>query len=576
MTSGDEPNGKLWEDLFDQLLVPFKVPEQDMLEIKPGGNDNELRIKFVRNHFPREVTCKLDRLSDLVWSEAITWLNLQHKSLVAQLTSLAATEFELARLQEENARLRQQIFGTSSEKSAELEIASPATEMLPQDNHPAKTTKPHARAGGRKPLPANLPREDVLHELEPVERACSCCNGLIHPIGEEVTEQLTVIPAKFKVWRHIRTKYVCRSCGKFVTAPGAKPIIEKSSYASADFLAHVATQKYQFGLPFYRQETIFANSGFSFNRTTLASLMIGCSDRLTALYECLRENLLNQRVIQADETTVQVLKERDRTPQSKSQLWLFRSSVEAMRPIVLFDYQTSRSGEHPKRFLGHYDLHAFKGYLQVDGYAGYNKIPDVIRVACMAHIRRKFAEVVKSLPRDATGSPAHEVIDLIAKLYAIEKRLKGLDHRIRYKTRQRESIPILESIKSWLDDMKPKVTPSSGLGKAIGYALSQWDFMLRYVEDGELSIDNNIAEREIKAVVIGRKNWLFADTPDGMRANAVMYSLVQTAKANGIDPFVYLRYVIDKMPTLKSSKDVECLLPWNMPAADLEERKLAA
>lgn len=576
MTTSKEPPGNLWGDLIDQLLMPFKVPERNMVEINPGGNENELRIKFVHNHFPREATCKLDRLSDLVWSEAITWLHEQHQCLVARVTSLVNTEVEVARLQEENTRLRQQIFGTSSEKSTELENVTPTTEVPEQGNSPAKTPKPHARAGGRKPLPADLPREDVIHKLEAAERVCSCCDGLIHPIGEEVTEQLTVIPAKFKVLRHVRTKYVCRSCGKFTTAPGAKPIIEKSSYASADFLAHIATQKYQFGLPFYRQETIFANSGFSFNRTTLANLMIGCSDRLTALYECLRENLIDQHVIQADETTVQVLKEKDRTPQSKSQLWLFRSSAEAIRQIVLFDYQTSRGGEHPKRFLGHYDRHAFKGYLQVDGYAGYNKIPDVIRVACMAHIRRKFAAVIKSLPRNAASSPAHEVIDLIAKLYAIEKRLKGLDHRIRYKTRQRESVPILESIKKWLDDMMPKVTPGSSLGKAIGYALSQWGFMLRYVEDGELSIDNNIAEREIKAVVIGRKNWLFADSPEGMRANAVMYSLVQTAKANGIDPFVYLRYVIDKMPTLKSSKEVECLLPWNMPPADAAECKLAA
>lgn len=318
MTSSEEPLGNPWEDLFDQLLMPFKVPERNMVEINPGSNENELCIKFVHNHFPREVTCKLDRLSDLVWSEAITWLHEQHECLVARVTSLANTEVEVARLQEENTRLRQQIFGTSSEKSAELEIATPATETLPQGKPPAKTPKPHARAGGRKPLPAHLPREDVPHELE------------------------------------------------------------------------------------------------------------------------------------------------------------------------------------------------------------------------------------------------------------------AADHRIRYKTRQCDSVPILENIKSWLDDMKPKVTPGSGLGKAISYALGQWDFMLRYVDDGELSIDNNIAEREIKAVVIGRKNWLFADSPEGMRANAVMYSLVQTAKANGIDPFVYLRYVIDKMPMLKSSKEVECLLPWNMPPVDKAEHKLAA
>lgn len=340
------------------------------------------------------------------------------------------------------------------------------------------------------------------------------------------------------------------------------------SYASADFLAHVATQKYQFGLPLYRQEKIFEQAGLSFNRTTLANLMIGCADRLTALYEALREHLLRQRVIHADETVVQVLKEQGRKPQSRSYLWLYRSSANALNPVVLFDYQTTRGSQHPRRFLDIDGEEAFQGYLQVDGYSGYNQLNGLTRVGCMAHMRRRFVAVIQTLPSGTVGSPAHHAVDLFAKLYEIENSIKGLDYRTRYRTRRRESIPILNELKRWLDEAKPRVTPKSGLGKAIGYALAQWDVVARFVADGELAIDNNIAEREIKAVVIGRKNWLFSDSPAGMHANAVIYSLVQTAKANGVDPFTYLRYVIETMPMLRSASEIECMFPWNMPNAD--------
>jgi len=286
---------------------------------------------------------------------------------------------------------------------------------------------------------------------------------------------------------------------------------------------------------------------------------------MVALTELLRQHLLSQGIVHADETTVQVLKETDRRPQSKSYLWLYRSQQDSPRQVVLFDYQMTRGSEHPRRFLNIGKVDAFSGYIHVDGYSGYNKLDGTVRVGCMAHVRRKFIEVIKLQPSGVTGSPANFACELIGKLYDVERKIKGLDHHVRKKIRTTESISILQMFKDWLEKMYPTVTPKSALGRAIGYALEQWQAISRFVEDGRLSIDNNIAEREIKSVVIGRKNWLFADSEDGMRANATMYSLVQTAKANNINPFDYLRHVFATMPLLRTAAEVESLLPWNVP-----------
>jgi transposase len=551
--------------------------ESDGVRVLPGIRSGSICIEYIENHFIHRVTLESATYFDRISYGAFDLLYKQNNSLRERM---AQVEEDNSSIKEEVTRLKQQLFGTSSEQSASIapELPPPAeqepTPDIPSTNQPSKERVVQMR--GRKPLPAHLPRERITYELPLHERFCPCCNGAIRPIGEEVTEQLTVIPARFKVLQHARKKYVCRDCGKFVTAPGNKSLIEKSSYASADFLAHVACSKYQFGLPFYRQEAIFEQAGLAFNRTTLANLMIGCADKLSALHETLRQELLRQNIIHADETNIQVLKEADRKPQTRSYLWLYRSSQTAPQQIVLFDYQMTRAGEHPRRFLGVDEDHSFKGFLQVDGYAGYNGLHGITRVGCMAHVRRKFTDVIKTLPPQATTSPAHHAEEIIGRLYGIERQTNGLPERIRYKVRQEESIPILQDLKSWLDDMRPKVAPKSGLGKAIGYALDQWTVVTRYVDDGCLAIDNNIAEREIKAVVIGRKNWLFADSMEGMHANAVMYSLVQTAKANGINPFDYLKYVIETMPLLRTAREVESLLPWNMPRANLEMELMAA
>lgn len=539
--------------------------KRDGVYIGPLGNTDCVSIQFVERNMARYYPLSVESPHEFLMYEAI---RRQRDEVDVLHGHVVKVTDENALLKEENARLKQTIFGTSSEKSSDQQpdLASSVDSSPPSQEVPVQKPAKKARASGagRKPLPAHLPRERIEYDLPSHDQFCPCCQGAIHRIGEEVTEQLTVIPAQFKVLQHARAKYVCRACGTFTTAPGNKPLIEKSSYASPDFLAHVACSKYQYGLPFYRQESIFEQTGLSFNRTTLANLMIGCSDKLSAVTELLRQHLLTQDVIHADETSVQVLKETDRRPQSKSYLWLYRSRQDADQPIVLFDYQMTRSGQHPRKFLGIDEIGAFSGHIQVDGYAGYNGLNGTVRVGCMAHVRRKFSDVIKLQPIGVTGGPANYADEVIGKLYGIERRIKGLDHHVRYKIRTEESVPILLEFKAWLDKMLPTVVPKSGLGKAIGYALDQWSAVTRFVEDGRLAIDNNIAEREIKAVVIGRKNWLFADSMDGMRANATMYSLVQTAKANNINPFDYLRYVFETIPLLKKSSQIECLLPWNM------------
>jgi transposase len=551
-----------WNEIFS--------PEAEGVRVSPGPATGQLTIDYIENHSVHGIVHEGDSYFDWVLRNA---LQSMHGERLRQAQ-------KIVELEEQVAQLRQMVFGTSSEQMPSGTETSQPEPVADLDSAAAADPKVvdlskerAARNAGRKPLPDHLPRELHIHDAS----SCPCCQGKsLHMIGEEATEQLTVEPARFKVLRHLRKKYRCKSCEKVFTAAGPKHLIEKSSYASPEFLAYVACSKYQYGLPFYRQEAIFNQAGLPVNRTTLANLMMGTADKFLALYAVLREALLKQDAIHADETNIQVLKEPGRKATTKSWLWLYRSREAEPHQVVLFEYQQTRAGEHPRRFLDIDGPLAFKGFLQVDGYGGYNNLSGLTRVGCMTHVRRKFAAIVKPLPSQACNTPAHHALELIGKLYGIERRINGSSDRIRYRVRQQESVPILDELKAWLDEMQPKVTPKGELGKAIGYALDQWAAVRRYVDDGRLAIDNNIAEREIKAVVIGRKNWLFADSVDGAHTNAVMYSLVQTAKANGLDPFDYLRYVIETLPKLRTAAEIHVLLPWNMPGSCHAEDCIAA
>jgi transposase len=474
---------------------------------------------------------------------------------------------EITALEEKNRLLQREIYGASSEKNPidiDGPVSEPPTDLAERTSVFETPSVKKDSHRGRKPLPENLPREDVLHDIPLEDRTCTECSSQLRPMGIDVSEQLVVIPAHFQVRRHLRHKYSCPVCQTVVCACIPRSMIPGGSYSSPEFLAHIATSRYQFGLPFYRQEAMFHNAGIKVNRTTLAGSMIRCVEKLEPLMAVLQCELLSQPIIHADETRLQVLKEPGRLAQAQSFLWLYRSGQRAARPVVIFQYQQDRSGKHPQKFLSQNGGSIYNGFLQVDGYSGYNQIAGVRRVGCMAHVRRKFVEALEGIPaRDKKNSHAAAALDLIGRLYAIERKIIDQPPKDRWIVRQKESAPILLEFHSWLSDLQSKVLPKGLLGRAVGYAVEQWSYVSRYVEDGRLAIDNNVAEREIKAVVIGRKNWLFADSPAGARANAVFYSIVRSAIANGLDPYAYLKEIFEKLPNMTTADEVESLAPWN-------------
>ena len=421
---------------------------------------------------------------------------------------------------------------------------------------PANTRKKR----GRKPLPDNLPRIDVIHDLPESERHCDHDGRLLSEIGEVISEQLDIIPAKIQVIRHIRKKYAC-TCGQCIkTAPlPAQPI--PKSMASPGLLAHIAVSKYQDALPLYRQETILQRIGVDLPRATLANWMIQAGTLIQPVINLLRDRLLDYDILQMDETTVQVLNEAGKTAQSKSYLWLQRGGPPD-QPVVLYDYDPGRGAGVPKRLLA-----GFTGYLQTDGYDGYNAVVAVnglTHVGCMAHARRKFSEAVKAQGKNKKRGKAHRGLALIQKLYRVEKQARRLNPEERYARRQQQASPVLDDLRSWLDDTLPLVPPKSATGKALNYLRREWDKLIHYLDDGRLEIDNNGEENAIRPFVVGRKNWLFSASVKGVKASANLYSLIETAKANGLEPYAYLLYLLTERPQAETVEAIEALLPGNI------------
>ncbi|MBF0311691.1 MAG: IS66 family transposase [Magnetococcales bacterium] len=423
---------------------------------------------------------------------------------------------------------------------------------------------------GRKPLPDWLPRVEIVHELPESERICDLDESLLTEIGREISEQLDIIPAQVRVIRHIRIKYGCPHCHQGVkTAPAPKRPIPKA-LATAALLAHVAVAKYADGLPLYRQGDILTRAGIDLSRSTLANWMIQAGNLVQPLINLLRDQLLSHGVIQMDETTVQVLNEPGKKATTRSYMWVQRGTP-AEGTVILFDYDPSRSGSVPKNLLAEY-----QGYLQTDGYDGYLAVgadPHIIHVGCWAHARRKFDEAIKAMGRDGKGKPgkAGQAMALIRKLYLVEKDLREAkaDPQTRFEVRHARAGPILDELKTWLDKNLPTAPPKTALGVAMGYLNSQWPRLIRYLEDGRLEIDNNGVENAIRPFVIGRKGWLFSDSVRGVKASANLYSIIETAKANGLEPFAYLRHIFTALPTATTLEDFEKLLPWNIDQAAL-------
>lgn len=447
------------------------------------------------------------------------------------------------------------LFNEAEAISAEA-VAEEATTTIPEHKR-----KKH----GRKPLPDHIPRTRIEHDLPEPEKICGCgCRKTC--IGEAVSEQLDIIPAKIQVLQHVRLKYACRSCegveddGPAVMIAPMPPQPIPKSNASPGLLAHIVTAKFQDGLPLYRQETMFARIGVELPRSTMANWMIRAGDLIRPLINLMHETQLGYDMLQMDETTLQVLKEKDRAATSNSYMWVTRGGPPSS-PIILFTYDPSRSGAVPLRLLAD-----FKGYLQTDGYDGYSAVSkreDIIHVGCLAHARRKFDEAVKAQTTNKTGL-ARQGFNMIQRIYRIEREASGreLGHDERKQLRDEKAKPLWEEMRQWLGQSIGQAPPGTLTGKALGYLNTQWPRLIRYLDDGRLEADNNRAENAIRPFVMGRKAWLFSDTPAGAEASARLYSLIETAKANGIEPYAYLRQVFTELPRAENLADIEALLPY--------------
>ena len=482
-------------------------------------------------------------------------------------------EQQVAILLEQIRLLRHERFGKTSEKQP----ADSSLEQLPlfdlpepEDIEPAKIViEEHRRKKpGRRPLPADLPRVEVLHDLEDGEKICACgCE--LRRIGEEVTEQLDIVPARIQVQRHVRPKYACPQCegveddGPTVRiAPAPLQLIPRS-IASPGLLAHVLTAKFVDHLPFYRQEQFFARLGVELGRATMCNWAMRAAEACIPLLNLLKDEILEGKLINIDETTLQVLAEPGRAPTATSYMWLFRRG-DPERPALVYQYHPSRSGDVARDFLGD-----FQGYVQTDGYGGYTFLdhrPGVRHAGCLAHVRRKFMDVIKAQGKNRKSGSADQALAYIQQLYGLEKeaRASGLKPDAIREMRAEHARPILDTFQQWLHKRASQTPPKGLLGKALSYALNQWDHMLVYLEDGIITPDNNMAENAIRPFVLGRKNWLFAGTPKGAEASALLYSLIETAKANSCEPYSYLRHIFDQLPRVNSLAGYEALLPWNM------------
>jgi transposase len=416
------------------------------------------------------------------------------------------------------------------------------------------------KKGGRKPLPDHLPRLEVIHDLPEAERYCDHDGNSLRPIGEVISEQLDIVPAQIRVIRHLRRQYAC-DCGQCIkTAPlPAQPI--PKSLASPGLLAHITVSKYQDALPLYRQERILQRIGVDIPRATLANWMIEAGTLIQPLINLLRDRLLAYDILQMDETTVQVLKEPGKTAQSKSYLWLQRGGPPD-RPVLLYDYDPGRGAGVPQRLL-----EGFQGTLQTDGYDGYNAVVatgNLTHLGCLAHVRRKFDEAIKAQGQRPRRGLAHHALAWIQKLYGVEKAVRNTMPEVRYAYRLQHAQPILDALRAWLTETLPQVPPETATGKALNYLHREWTKLIRYLNDGRFEIDNNRAENAIRPFVIGRKNWLFSDSVRGVKASANLYSLIETAKANGLEPYAYLRRVFAELPRADTVEAIEALLPGNI------------
>ena len=504
--------------------------------------------------------------------------NLDHlpaealKALVlAQQEQLLSHENEIAHLKLLIAKLQRMQFGRKSEKLSqqieqlelrleELQAKPDENASQPQKQHPSTFSPASPAKPARRALPDHLPRQTQRHD--PKESACPDCGGELRTLGEDISEMLEYVPASFLVVRHVRPKLSCTKCDRIVQAAAPSRPIERG-VAGPGLLAHVLVSKYTDHLPLYRQSEIYERQGVELERSTLADWVGGTSELLEPLVESLRRYVMAVGKLHADDTPVPVLAPGNGKTKT-GRLWTYvrddRPAGDERAPAVWFAYSPDRKGEHPEQHLGE-----FRGTLQADAYAGFNRLYENGRIqeaACWAHVRRKFFD----LQQAHASAVASAALDRIAALYGIEQEIRGQPAEQRRAIRNTRARPLLESLRQWFEATLPKLSRKSDTTAAIRYALSRWDALVRYADDGHIEIDNNAAERALRAVALGRKNYLFAGSDTGGERAAAIYSLVGSAKLNGLDPEAYLREVLTRIADHPITR-IEALLPWNIAAS---------
>jgi transposase len=486
------------------------------------------------------------------------------KALVIEKhTELISHKQEIDNLKLLIAKLRRMQFGRKSEKlSHEIEQLELRLEDLETNRakHGARWSRRDETPvkPARRPLPAELPRETEL--LEPNEECCPDCGGQLDHLGEDVSEMLEYMPARFKVVRTVRPKFNCTQCDRIVQQPAPHRPIDRG-LAGPGLLAHVIVAKYADHLPLYRQSGIYARAGVDLERSTLAGWVGGVSALVEPLAEVLRRYVLEATKLHGDDVPIPVLAPGSGKTKT-GRLWTYvrddRPAGSNDAPAVWFAYSPDRKSEHPARHLS-----AYRGTLQADGFAGFNRLYEtgnIVEAACWAHVRRKFHDLYQ-----AHASPiAEETLKRIASLYAIEKYVRGRPPDERKQIRNRESRPLLDDLRSYWKQSLAKLSRKSDVTVAIHYALGRWTQLLRYCDDGRLEIDNNAAERALRAVALGRKNYLFLGSDVGGESAAALYSLIGSAKLNGIDPEAYLSFVLARIADHPINR-IEELLPWKVP-----------
>lgn len=462
--------------------------------------------------------------------------------------------------------MKRRQFGVSSEKMSEGQITLFDREEAPPPSDTGSENIQYTRKkrkGKREEDLSELEVERTEYELPESERGCPQCGKTMRDIGVTTRRELTLIPARVIVTEHAAHSYACRRCEResekvpIVRAQRPAPLIS-GSLASASLVAHIAVQKYSNGMPLYRLEHGFRYDGVDISRQTMSNWVISCSERyLEPIYELLKKQLLAEGVLHSDETVVQVLRELGRAAQTKSYEWIYRTGVWARHKITIYEYQETRRQEHPRAFLK-----GFKGLLHTDGYQAYHNLPpDITVVGCWSHARRKFEAIVKNTPLEQRkSSNAGQGMAYIDALFALERKFSSLSPEERLQKRLEQSKPVADAFFAWAAGLF--VLPKTPIGEAIHYAFSQRKYLENVFVDGRTEITNNRAERGVKPFVMGRKAWLFSCTPAGARASSVMYSILETAKDNGLHPYRYLKYLLEMLPGATTGS-LESLLPWS-------------